>query len=1447
MVPSRRLKSLCFTLLVLAGTVVPGALTPTIASAAQPSCSAGEILSLRTRDSSTYRTADCSYKSVFGYYLHYQASPGDWENVDLSFHQQGSNWVADHHDVTVKVAGATVEATERGTGRGIRWITPGSPSVAGRTAQYTDQGLTWTYATRISGVKLDATVDAPRGPQTYTFRYQIVGGAAPLSVDTGGNLVSDAFSVPRALIIGADGVEYPAGPWRILPGGQVAFDFDDSTLPPQAFPYDLDPTTMFNIAVSTDDGRVYGTGPSYPPPETTVDTNENIDTVNRNYNPTNTNGYGISNVLMRWNTSSLPATAHVMGAWVTVRVPAVDNNHDPTVVSTDTSNLTADSYTTWPISASAYSTVAQTTALSAESLDPYSFTPGMDDYIFLDNTSGITSTGYTGLRLHVDGSKPTGLNYLQFDSFDSTSGHGPQLTVIYDSAPTVTSASASPSAAAPGSDVTFTVGWTDPDAGDPELVAVCKTNDPGTTSAPCPGGAWAVGSLSFTTSPSSVSYTTTSSDLGTQTYYAFACDGWGLCSSTGSQGTFTVSTTAPSVTSASASPNAVSSGSGVTFSVNWVDSAPGASIQAVVCKTAEIGAGTCLGGTWASGTSSSSSPATASYATTPSDIGTQTFYAFACDASKVCSSTPAAGTFVVDNVQPTITSASVDSASVTAGDPVTFSVGWSDPDQGDAVHAVICKTNSIDAGTCPGGSWAIGLPSTISPATDSYGTTQRDAGTQTYYAFACDAANTCSSAISGTFMVNAAPDNAPTVTSASATPNPVEAGTPIQFAVQWNDPDIGDSVRAVICKTDVVNAGSCPGGAWVIGSLSEQDPSPAYYTTSLSDVGVQTYYAFACDTANACSDETTGTFSVHKVAHAPPIAPNYLGTDASYAPILHSSFVSPIGASGSVEYTVFDSTGTIVDEASGPDVASGTDSPLSIEGTADLQAGQTYAWVAHAFDGTAYSAASSAQSFTYQPVGFDSPDFSDPALTDPAVFDGTSNMSSDQDSQETPAPGDEEAPANDIPDPGGSTSDPSDATSTQTIPVTTSPTFNGFAGPTSSFLPPDSTIAAGPDNLVLAINRAVTVFSKSGTQLRTESFKQFFRINTNLNLTERWDPWVIYDRYWGGGKFIIVILANNPGSKLSYIYYAVSSSPDAMGNWSHYHINVNSLNPANPVAADFPKVGVDQDAFFITTNLYDFSGHFSRSRLYMISKQTPGYPKRFNNLKNPDGSPAVTVQPALTFNAAHEYMVDAYTTSTGAGRIALWPVVCCSTRPTPVPIRIPSFKSPPDAHQPNGISIHNLVRSALTGAAYFHGLLWTAHTVLNPAASTPEDMVRAYGINVGTHSVTEARWGDVRYDQYNPRVMVNRNGHEVLVLNYSNSTTTGPSCAYYVNAGSGFGGGSILVSTSASLLAARNKSYARSGDYSGATPAPGGVNEWVFAEYGDGTASGSTRFIQVNT
>jgi RHS repeat-associated protein len=390
-------------------------------------------VSLRTRDAKFFREPGNKTRVEFGHYLHYLDDQGRWQDVDLNFRSDGADKVADRHDIVIRVTGKGILAIERGTGKGIKFNLPEAPSVSGRKATFKgQQGLTWSYYTRKSGLKLVAPVASPMGPKTYTFEYQLLGKASAFTVDTLGNAVSDAFYLPRPTALGADLIDYLAGAWRLGPSaGQVSFDFDDSSLPASAFPYELDPSTTFNIAASANDDRLVKTATTYPPLTTATGdpTNTRISASREKSGST----YYVRLAFARWNTASLPDAASINSATLRLRMTDSANTNNKT--------LTADWYTAWPIDNADYDVTARTTASGSPGW-AIPTTNGDKDFA-LTGLSNICKTGttcYTGLRLHISGNSstiPTGLNRLNAASYDETDPNlvEPRLIAIYDNLP----------------------------------------------------------------------------------------------------------------------------------------------------------------------------------------------------------------------------------------------------------------------------------------------------------------------------------------------------------------------------------------------------------------------------------------------------------------------------------------------------------------------------------------------------------------------------------------------------------------------------------------------------------------------------------------------------------------------------------------------------------------------------------------------------------------------------------------------------------------------------------------------------------------------------------------------------------------------------------------------------------------------------------------------------
>jgi hypothetical protein len=126
---------------------------------------------------------------------------------------------------------------------------------------------------------------------------------------------------------------------------------------------------------------------------------------------------------MRFDTSALPDDATITSAKLRLYVTAKTNF--------DSRNLVAEWYpsSNWPIDSSDYVLSAAGTALAGA--DMSSITTGATNDFSLTGLSSIATTGYTGLRLLVDGGQPSGDNYVQIASFDNPTFPEPQLVVTY--------------------------------------------------------------------------------------------------------------------------------------------------------------------------------------------------------------------------------------------------------------------------------------------------------------------------------------------------------------------------------------------------------------------------------------------------------------------------------------------------------------------------------------------------------------------------------------------------------------------------------------------------------------------------------------------------------------------------------------------------------------------------------------------------------------------------------------------------------------------------------------------------------------------------------------------------------------------------------------------------------------------------------------------------------
>lgn len=392
----------------------------------------------------------------------------------------------------------------------------------------------------------------------------------------------------------------------------------------------------------------------------------------------------------------------------------------------------------------------------------------------------------------------------------------------------------------------------------PDTYSVC--GEPTCAGGNCDNTAYSAGQITGCTSATGCS----SNGVGQQ---VCACNGAGACSDSCGDSicqswesydacSYDCGGGDPTIASATDYPDPASAGTDVNFSVSWTNPNATEQIKMHLCKNGTITGQTCAAGSWCDSSDFTlTTPTSCNYTTQANDNGTKSYYAFVCDEGNNCSASTL-GTFTV-NVAPSITSITDFPDPLNASTQAEFDVAWSDPNATELAKAHICKSDSLSGVSCTAGSWCDSAAFTLaSPASCNYTTV--DGGVKDYYAFVCDDEGLCSASSSGTFTVNAAPS----ITSATASPSPVDADAQIQFSAVWSDVNVGEQVKIHVCKTNAFSS-ACTGGSWCDSSgFTLTSPAACNYTAQIADSGAQSYYAFVCDDGSLCSSSRAGTFAV---------------------------------------------------------------------------------------------------------------------------------------------------------------------------------------------------------------------------------------------------------------------------------------------------------------------------------------------------------------------------------------------------------------------------------------------------------------------------------------------------------------------------------------------------------------------------------------------------------
>jgi len=284
-----------------------------------------------------------------------------------------------------------------------------------------------------------------------------------------------------------------------------------------------------------------------------------------------------------------------------------------------------------------------------------------------------------------------------------------------------------------------------------------------------------------------------------------------------------------------------------------------------------------------------------------------------------------------------------------------------------------------------------------------------------------------------------------------------------------------------------------------------------------------------------------------------------------------------------------------------------------------------------------------------------------------------------------------------------------------------------FAGPSEAqalnFIPPDPSLAVGPDNVVVTMNDAIAWYDRAGNLEALKFLDSFF--NTGIGHQD-YDPRVVYDQY--SGHFYATADFTDFRTHQSRIYIAESVSDDLSAGWKT-PVFLNVLINANfsQFWGDYPTLSVDEFGVYVTVNYFDFNENQpdgvaggSTSRLYIANKNLgfyslPGYdPGSSAGAGALDG---VTLQPARIYGNEAAFgltgdLLVAYRQGTGDGTLYL--------------IQVDNAGATGSSFSPVAIDVGNLSDLAI------------------PANFAPEPgaISGVSGIDVGDNRVYSAVWRD---------------------------------------------------------------------------------------------------------
>ena len=155
--------------------------------------------------------------------------------------------------------------------------------------------------------------------------------------------------------------------------------------------------------------------------------------------------------------------------------------------------------------------------------------------------------------------------------------------------------------------------------------------------------------------------------------------------------------------------------------------------------------------------------------------------------------------------------------------------------------------------------------------------------------------------------------------------------------------------------------------------------------------------------------------------------------------------------------------------------------------------------------------------------------------------------------------------------------------------------FHAADGP-NPYIPPDPTMAAGYNDLVVASNDGWAIYDKSGNQTYSVNFNTWFGDSAD----QFSDPHVVFDP-WTGYYYMVVLEINMTNNTAAWV---IDVSPQGTASGSHRYFFLNARLTGGTDAnqwMDYPYIGYSANAVYLTGSMISFSsGNFIYDQIRIL-------------------------------------------------------------------------------------------------------------------------------------------------------------------------------------------------------------------------------------------------------